>query len=1029
MPIETIFDMWNSGSVSGSSNYGRFSIYLDTLGETVPGSGPPLGDTPLCIAYNSGTFGIGGGSTPLAFSLNSGSIFDNQWHHYAVSVSSGTASLYYDGALHDTIIGTSTSKLEGTLNATIGSNYAGTSANGVPLTNVIGWNKLSASLDEFRFWKTARTGEQIGINWNTQVYGGTNTDTANTDLGVYYKFNEGIMAGPQDATVLDYSGRISNGDWTGYSSGARSLTSALVESGASLSEFKDPIVYDRHPDVVALREELRLDGLVYDQQNNASLYNSIPSWIREDDATQENVLKITQVMSSYLDTLQNQISQINKIKDIGYPTGSQKPYNFINRNLRNLGFSTEDFFIDATLLERFMDKNNKENLEQSLAEVKNLIYQNIYNNLTYIMTSKGTQKSFRNLARCFGVSEDLLKLNTYSNGEIYTLQDTYESVALKKNTISFNHPTRFDGTIFQTASTESPSLAFISSSGPVARLHGITVEGDFIFPRQKDVASSLYFDIPFAKASLFGMKETNKTNQDWLTPDNADLQVYAVREEINSPNAYFQLTSSQMGIDLRTDIFPDVYDNERWVLAAKVRNPALNTTSDYVLEFQGVSYDGEHLQDSFSISASLPNVTALALLDAPKRLYAGAYRTDFTGSVVHKANALASSLRYWGKHLSDDEVSAHAKDAQSFGLKDPNRPLFNADNDMPATDTLKLHWDFELVNSSSTGGNFDALDTSAGSTQTEALYPTFGNYHSGKGFGFPASSDAVSDIEYVNTLVKTAPEVTNGSDMVSVLSEAEQVREEYSSPTNLVFSIEKSLYQTISDEMIRFFSTMKDFGSLYNGPADKYRRKHSELETMRRNFFDRMENSPDVNKFYEYFKWIDDAVIGMLRQILPASADVTDGSINIIEGHVLERNKFEHKLPQWVISQELADIASLENVATNFAGEGIGSGISGKVFNEDFWDGRILLEMPSEIETGNVIVDADRLQILNVVNARPRTVSQLGAVTKEPALENRDVTSATPLTQTGAIDSTDGFAEEELGNGKVKIFAKVVITG
>ena len=70
-----------------------------------------------------------------------------------------------------------------------------------------GYGKLLwISLDEFRFWKTRRTAKQIGQHWFTQVGGGTNTDltlatSASTkysyenpaDLGVYYKFNEGII--------------------------------------------------------------------------------------------------------------------------------------------------------------------------------------------------------------------------------------------------------------------------------------------------------------------------------------------------------------------------------------------------------------------------------------------------------------------------------------------------------------------------------------------------------------------------------------------------------------------------------------------------------------------------------------------------------------------------------------------------------------------------------------------------------------------------------------------------------------------
>ena len=95
-----------------------------------------------------------------------------------------------------------------------------------------------------------------------------------------------------------------------------------------------------------------------------------------------------------------------------------------------------------------------------------------------------------------------------------------------------------------------------------------------------------------------GMKETNKVDYDWVAPDKADLQVYVVREETNSANAYFQLTSSELGIDLTSSIFPDVYENERWVLAAKVRNPAIDTDEDYFLDFQGVNSDGETIQNS-----------------------------------------------------------------------------------------------------------------------------------------------------------------------------------------------------------------------------------------------------------------------------------------------------------------------------------------------------------------------------------------------------------------------------------------------
>ena len=39
-----------------------------------------------------------------------------------------------------------------------------------------GWGKLSGSMDEFRYWKVARTSKDVGRFWFEPIGGGTNTD-------------------------------------------------------------------------------------------------------------------------------------------------------------------------------------------------------------------------------------------------------------------------------------------------------------------------------------------------------------------------------------------------------------------------------------------------------------------------------------------------------------------------------------------------------------------------------------------------------------------------------------------------------------------------------------------------------------------------------------------------------------------------------------------------------------------------------------------------------------------------------------
>ena len=108
-------------------------------------------------------------------------------------------------------------------------------------------------------------------------------------MGVYYKFNEGITTNVAiDANVLDYSGRISNGTWTGYNAlFSRSTGSAILESSASTIEFRDPIIHPSHPDVVSFLNTQKGIGRDYDITNVNSLVSYMPSWMLEINETAE----------------------------------------------------------------------------------------------------------------------------------------------------------------------------------------------------------------------------------------------------------------------------------------------------------------------------------------------------------------------------------------------------------------------------------------------------------------------------------------------------------------------------------------------------------------------------------------------------------------------------------------------------------------------------------------------------------------------------------------------------------------------
>ena len=993
---EVIFDAYTVNATELEAGHGRIAVEI--LGHaTTPG---------FQVTYISGSdaYGVGFQTASIGQGITS-NFSDDEWHHYAFtftnsgSLTAGNlqAKLYVDGKHNNTIVGATTNLIReqstatidyvsGGMLATIGA--LATSPRG-DSTPQLGWAPFSGALDEFRFWKTERSAQQIGRHWFTQVGGGTNTDDANTHLGVYYKFNEGITSSePIDSTVLDYSGRINNGTWTGYTSGHRSTESAIVLSNVVTAsyEFKDPILYSSHPDVNGYLTSSVNKGKYHDLSNNAAIYNSLPAWIIDEDSESGEVLKkLTQIMASYFDTLQLQIQELPTLQNIAYPSGSyEKPHHFIRDALESKGFTTSEIFADADILAQFLNQSNEELFEKKLYHVKNQIYQNIYNSLSFIYKTKGTEKAFRNLIRCFGIDHEILKLNVYADESDYTFEDNFSSATVKKNCIDFNNPTRLDGTIYQvSSSTNANSISFISGSpfvlGPKTENQvaiPFTTEAEVIFPRKGELKDQNHFIYPGSKSSLFGMHTAKQVyyvespsrpyeynDFAWNEMDVANFQVYACRKTSDeniytsggytNKDAYFMLSSSAAGfaLELTSSVFQRVYDDNKWNFAVRVKPKkyplatyisgtlgAAEPVDDrpYVVEFYGVNSDLGVINNEFLLTGALSRDTGESFLSSSKRVYAGAHRTNFSGSTLTSTDIKFSSLRCWLDYLDNETIQAHARNPKNIGRLNPYKPAYlfeimpadaSGSNQpyVPQMETLVLNWDFTGITgsgpassdsyygTSAKNASFLVTDMSSGSINITSSYGAISEItsmqYTGKGDFFLPLRKSVVSKEYIYSAKQNLPENVNSSDMVRILDTDDVASIEYPRPTTNFFAIEKSMYQTISEEILRFFATIKDFNNLIGEPVNRYRQDYKALGKLRQLFFERKVEdtggvvSPDLEKYIDYYKWIDQSISKMIRQIIPASAQFSENIRNMIESHILERNKYWSKLP--IVEQKI----------------------------------------------------------------------------------------------------------------------------
>jgi hypothetical protein len=850
---------------------------------------------------------------------------DGNWHHYAFAFSTSSTGyvgeFYVDGRFREKKFYTHPSpqfNLTGTLDATVAASSHYT---------YLGDGSLLGSIDEVRLWKTARNAKEIGVNYFFDVGGGGNTDTTKVNdnnplgLSLYYKFNESNTGDSNvDSVVLDYSGRLTDGVWVGYNTTSRTSGSAIIESGTT-REVGEPIIYSTHPDVVTYKADKITSGSLYDAENIGSMYDMLPQWISDDDAANGLLIrKMMQIMSSYLDTLHAQITAISQLQDGSYVSGSNaKPNPFSKRNLISYGFDIPDVFIDPGVIEEIYFKDEKRVYEEKLYNLKNLIFQNIFNNLNYINKSKGTEKSFRNLFRCFGVDNELVRLNMYADGQEYELKENYVASQAKRNIIDlsgYNDGNSRSSVIYTFAdpsksTDETGDSGYIPSSSNV--YIPLTFENQFQFPKFVDFPDN-YLD-KLSKVSLFGVHSASSdTTSTTIPTGDLNFKVYA---ETNTNNKTQFVLETNIGTvtELTSSFYEDVYDNTNWTFAVRTKPREYPfaqhvTASDvFDLEFYGVNYVSGYKLHEFTASAevNLNDDIGQFITGSNKRLYVGADRENITGSLNYKSNTRLVSSRVWFDYLEDQELRNHAKDVTNYGREYPYQNSFIFENGesesyVPRISTLALHWNFENITGSDSSGKFLIQDTTSGSSYELDSRFAGGEYsryvgpnYSGQGSEFSTNSTDVVDFLFVDTAEQQLPENLYSSDLIEIRQGDDSIFKKDSRPSKYYFAVETSLYDSISHDILGFFASINDFNSLIGAPENAYRPNYKNLEKLRQLFFENVTNEPDLEKFVNLYKWMDGALDSVISNLIPASAKTSDQVRNIVESHILERSKYIRK--------------------------------------------------------------------------------------------------------------------------------------
>ena len=918
---QTIFHLTNS---SGGD---EFSIFLD--GVAAHAGNSPF-KTTLSASHTRKFAYQAIGSTPTLSSIS-------DWNHYAISFKNNSddgnirAKFYLNGVLDQQIdFGSSVSSIL-TQKDTLAYIASGSSTPDTDNGEVEEYSFFAGSMDEFRFWKIERSAQDIGRNWFTQVRGGSNTDISNTTLGVYYKFNEGITGDTAtDSVVLDYSGRISNGTFTGYTATSRNTGSAILSASAAPSEYEDPIIYSTHPQVSSLRTDLISKGIDHDYRNGATFSSFLPSWIFEqhEDLGNTNFKYLSHIVGSYFDKLYLQIEAASTFKSPIYTSSSFKALPFAKHMPSSIGLETPDLFVDSTVLEKFLNRSETQIYKEDLNEIKNLIYLNLYNNLTYLYKSKGTEKAIRNVLRSFNVDDKLIRLNTYADNFVYDLDNNLKHTVLRKSSVNFNKVGHTDAVVYSSGSidddrTRLGHILGTEINDKYEQRYGFTYEVDTVFPKFISLIDTV--DRKPKRISLFGIHSASTVVPTTEVFDPS-IYVYAERDESQSKNVKFYLSSSLLPSTSRTissSLYHNVYDDEEWNLSIRIKPSIVGlegvqglSSTTYNIEFAGFNQKLGQIKNQFKVTGAIGSTRARSLLKNHKRIFMGAHRTNVTGALQYTSDVLISSARYWTRYIDDQTLQQHSLDFENYGVISGSQYLSPLDSDNSKTlnnNTLALNYEFSNVTGSDSSGGFVVTDISSGSVADRNKFGKLGEISSylypGVGFAFSNSATDVVLKKEINTHQFINPELVISDNLVEIRTDDDKLFDSVDTIPNYHYLLEKSMYNAISEEMLNFFAGVNDFHNLIGHPVHQYRMNYKGIEKLREAFFRRVSTTTEVEKFVDYYKWFDDAISQIIGQLIPASADYTPDILNTIESHVLERNKYQYRIPMIAVTSSTEGVA------------------------------------------------------------------------------------------------------------------------
>ena len=583
---------------------------------------------------------------------------------------------------------------------------------------------FSGSLDEIRFWTEAKSTAQISSSLSSPVID-------NTNLALYYKFNEPTGSYGNVSLMLDSSGNGLHAHLQNYETWNRAKeVSPPVKFE---SDYDNPVLFPDYPTVLSTNISLLTTASNYDVINPNMILKLVPAHLLRDDSIQpispelipeytssvslprggqlpsnQIIANFLYIWANFFDDVKMYIDSMSDIASLNYQDIDGIPQHAIEMVAKQHGFELPNMFFDATPEQYNLGRNLNDSIvhsSRSLKSILNSIWRRVATEIPHISRTKGTLSSVKMLMNSFGIDAD----SNFRLREFGSVPGTPNMSTTRKERQKNTHAINFTESMFMstgqlTAFRWAPGYPGINFSLPVFNA-GTKVFSNH--PRSLSLTSGSWTleshymmaqDKPYTTQSLMRVDMSGSGTS--IAPF---VNVLAYSGSLYTPEDYkLRLIVAKSGSD-GSNLTPDVdieilnlniFDGSRWyvnvskelahckskmslrvVQTNKSRIYADYVTSSYITDVDFHPFKAYERADNISDTNPLVTNPRPVISVGKKTDYASNYLNNTTNS----GNGFATTdfvgklfnLRFWSKALTENEIEDHALNPFSFGAADP----------------------------------------------------------------------------------------------------------------------------------------------------------------------------------------------------------------------------------------------------------------------------------------------------------------------------------------------------------------------